>query len=107
VVITIEPTVTVMTPFDFGPTEGRSDNDVIYPTEPARCMTNHYMVNWIECGITAVYAPNMLWFSHDLKQQPTPIPWRDGRAELPLGNEVLVLTHDGASVRTERQLRSK
>ena len=105
VVISIDPTVVLMARFDFGPRQGRSDNDMIYPTEPTKCMDNDYMINWIECDISAPYEAGMQWLSHDLKQPPSAIPWRDGRAELPIGDDLLVLTHDGAAVQTQRLRR--
>jgi hypothetical protein len=105
VMVSIDPDVILMTPFDFGPPGNRSGDDIVFPAAAAACMRISDMVNPIECDISAVYAPNMLWFSHDLQQQPSPIPWRDGRAELPIRDEVLILTHDGKIVRTERHVR--
>jgi hypothetical protein len=35
------------------------------------------------------------------------IEWRDGRAELSIGDDVLVLKHDGKVVVTEREARKK
>lgn len=107
VVVSINPTVVLMTPFEFGSPDGRSLSELIAPIGDKGCLGIGYMVNDLECDITAIYAPDMQWFSHDLKQQPAPITWRDGRAELPLRDEVLVLTHDGKTVQTERQQRSK
>jgi hypothetical protein len=70
-------------------------------------MRSNYMINRLECDISTVYAPAMLWFSHDLKQRPTPIEWRDGRAELPIGDDALVLKEDAKVVVTQRETRTK
>lgn len=70
-------------------------------------MRSNYMINRLECDISTVYAAGMLWFSHDLKQRPTPIEWRDGRAKLPIGDDVLISRQDATVVVTERETRKK
>lgn len=102
-VVTVNPTVVLMSPFDFGAPVGKSASELLAPIWNKRCLGNGYMVNWLECDITTPYATDMQWFSHDLGKWPAPIAWKDGRAEIDLGNgERLALTRDGATVRTER-----
>jgi hypothetical protein len=103
-VVSVNPTAVLMTPFDFGPPVGRAESDILEPIWETRCLGNQRMLNYLECGTSAGYAPGMLWFSPDLQLTPAPIPWRDRRAELAMGEHgVLVLTQDGATVRTSRQ----
>ena len=102
--VSINPTVVLMTPFDFGPPTGRAAADVTASEGTRGCLVNPQMLNTIECGISAVYAAGMLWFSPDLKVRPEPIRWNGERAEISLKKgEVLVLTHDEHMVHTTRE----
>jgi hypothetical protein len=102
-VVTVNPTVVLMTPFAFD-LQHKAESAILAPIETP-CLGNHYMINPLECDVTALYAPEMQWFSHDLKKPPAPIAWNDGRAEMDLGKgERLALLHDGATVRTERKV---
>jgi hypothetical protein len=107
-VVTVNPTVVLMTPFDFGSPTGKSESGVLAPIGDKGCLGNHHMINPLECDIVALYAPEMQWFSHDLERSPAPIVWKDGRAEIGLGNgERLTLTQDDATVHTERTSTTK
>lgn len=107
-VVSVKPTVVLMTPFDFGSPIGKSQSQVLAPIGDKTCLGNHYMINPLECDIGALYAPEMQWFSHDLKRSPAPIVWNDGRAEIDLSHgERLVLIQDAATVRTERASTQK
>lgn len=104
-IVSVNPTVVLMSPFDFGSPIGRSESEILAPTNGRRCLGNHYLINDLECGTSAAYASGMVWFSPDMNVQPSPINWRGSSARIELPHrEVLRLEIVGENVATARQL---
>jgi hypothetical protein len=102
--LSINPMVLVMTPFDFGSIKGRSESMILEPTRGRRCLGSHYVINDLECGTSAPFGNAMLWFSPDLDVAPTAIVWRAGRATIELrSREVLSLSREELIVQSRRE----
>jgi hypothetical protein len=103
-IVTIDPTVVIMVPHNFGnPRDNRSSGDIVgWP--PKQSFTSDRMLNYIQYGTSFPYSTNILWFSPDRSSAPAE-PSRLGDSELEIvGKHIkLVMKKDGDLWITQRE----
>jgi len=102
-IVSIQPTIVVMIPHDFGnPTDGRSITQIV-GQPPNQSVSTKYMINHIEYGTTFPYHPEALWFSSELRVPPTKIAAHTGEQEIVHPGIKLVITRKDEVCTTKRE----
>ena len=87
-IVSLKPTVVIMTPYDFGITERKSNNDLASVLND-RHLVSRYLVNGYHYGSSVPVEQDYRWFSPEFEKGIMDVSQKDGTYRIAEGSVVL------------------
>lgn len=103
--VSIDPIIVIMRPYDFGSIY-QSTHSLVGNPKPA--VSSKYLLNYYEYGTKLPFQPDLLWFSPDLKIEPSKLTLnKDEEKEIAWDKGILILKTVNGIIETRRIMKEK